>query len=218
MDTSKTYIKMSNHPLIQGKWKPKEGDCFSFVGDVHILADYEIDALNKRETDVDCYNEVVKLMGGHFVDHWNECRDGFVWLPYQDQIQEMIQPFRHYDHPSTMATDFGLFCDNKEMYEGIYAKKGYGFINKFSSLEQLWLAFYMYEKHKLMWDGEKWTCDCGSTHLFMLMIDKDGKPSLLMFADDNETITVEELDFIIKKLQGFRRRKIKWKKKSLKKS
>ena len=67
-------------------------------------------------------------------------------------------------------------------------------------------------------------CDCGSTHLFMLMIDKDKKPSLLMFADDNETIrvrnakTVEELDFIIKKLQGFRRRKIKWKKKSLKKS
>jgi len=56
-------------------------------------------------------------------------------------------------------------------------------------------------------------CDCGSVHLFVLMIDKDKKPSLVMFADDNETInvrnskTVEDLDFIIKKLQMYKRKK-----------
>ena len=26
----------------------------------------------------------------------------------------------------------------------------------FNSFEQLWLAFYMYEKYKKIWDGEKW--------------------------------------------------------------
>jgi len=61
-------------------------------------------------------------------------------------------------------------------------------------------------------------CDCGSTHLFIFMKDEDDKPTLLMFADANETIgvrnakTVEELDFIIKKLQRFKRKKKKEKK------
>jgi len=149
----KAYIKMCDCPEIQEQWKLKKGDRFSFVGKIHILADYEIDALNGRKTDTDCYNEVVKSMGGHFVDHWNECRDGFTWLPRQDQIQEML-PL--YDHPSTLAVFFGVFCANKEMYEGVYAKKGYGFVDKFISMEQLWLAFYMYEKHKKTWDGKKW--------------------------------------------------------------
>ncbi|TES89947.1 MAG: hypothetical protein E3J87_11075 [Candidatus Cloacimonadota bacterium] len=30
----------------------------------------------------------------------------------------------------------------------------------FTSMEQLWLAFYMWEKHEKTWDGEKW--DVGS--------------------------------------------------------
>lgn len=58
-------------------------------------------------------------------------------------------------------------------------------------------------------------CDCGLAHLFLLDKDDNAKPILWMFADNNETIkirnakTVEELDFIIKKLQRFRRKKRK---------
>ena len=128
---------MSDHPKIQEQWAPQVGDFF-FIKD----------RLFRSTGIVDVYD------GKGYAMLPREANYG--WLPRQDQIQKMTQPFRHYDHPSTMATYFGLFCDNKEMYEGIYAKKGYGFISKFSSMEQLWLAFYMQEKHKLIWDGEKW--------------------------------------------------------------
>lgn len=141
MDETKTYIKMCDCKEIQEQWKLKKGDCFSFVGDIHILADYEIDALNERGTDIDCYNDVVKLMGGHFVDHWNECRDGFTWLPRQDDIQKMWSP--------TVEPWFGVILAFISWFETINP-------DKYQSMEQLWLAFYMYEKHKKTWNGEKW--------------------------------------------------------------
>ena len=125
MDTSKQYIKMCDCPEIQGQ-KPK-GNEFT---------------ISYKNPDIWIEHEGSFLYAKHDI-----------WLPRQDQIQEML-PL--YDHPSTLAVFFGVFCANKEMYEGVYAKKGYGFVDKFISMEQLWLAFYMYEKHKKTWDGKKW--------------------------------------------------------------
>ena len=147
---TKTYIKMCDCKEIQEQWKLKKGDCFSFVGDIHILADYEIDALNERGTDIDCYNEVVKLMGGHFVDHWNECRDGFTWLPQQDDIQKMMEGLQKPDHLIISLVNF--MQDRQRFYKSGKVKKLY----PVGSMEQLWLAFYMYEKHKKTWNGKEW--------------------------------------------------------------
>jgi len=149
MDTSEIYVLMCLCFEIQGQWKPKEGDCFSFVGNIHILSDYETWALEKRElSDIDCWNEVITLMGGHFVDHWNECREGFVWLPRQDQIQEMM------NHDKVeyclRLTDIGWIGEIINMVGEVM------FCPNRKSFEQLWLAFYMYEKHGKVWDGEKW--------------------------------------------------------------
>jgi len=152
----KTYIKMCDCPEIQEQWKLKKGDCFSFVGEIHILADYEIDALNKRKTDTDCYNEVVKSMGGHFVDHWNECRDGFTWLPRQEQIQEMMYEIGqlgrvgnrvnvfYVDGPHVIVHDLARFIETKYYRDCL---------TNFNSMDQLWLAFYMHEKHGLVWSS-----------------------------------------------------------------
>ena len=148
MDTSETYVKMCIYFELQQQWKPKEGDYFSFIGDIHILSDYEVWALEKKElSDIDCWNEVITLMGGHFVDHWNECREGFVWLPRQDQIQEML------DYGlGALVNDFQEFCeDDLKMYSSVEPLFG-----NYRSMEQLWLAFYMHEKHGKIWDGEKW--------------------------------------------------------------
>jgi len=136
----KTYVKMCDCKEIQEQWKLKKGDCFSFVGDIHILADYEIDALNERKTDTDCYNDVVKLMGGHFVDHWNECRDGFTWLPRQDDIQKMFK-----EEAFVLA---GKFSDEMENY--ITGDPSWW------TMQGLWLAYYMWKKHGKIWGGEEW--------------------------------------------------------------
>ena len=131
MDTSEQYIKMCDCPEIQRQWKPQ--DFISYHA----------------------YHKRLKRVGDFIygVQWENSGREELIWLPRQDQIQETLPP---HDHASSIAVYFGLFCDNEAMYEGIYAKKGWGFIDKFSSMEQLWLAFYMYEKHKKTWDGKKW--------------------------------------------------------------
>ncbi len=76
-----------------------------------------------------------------------------VWLPRQDQLQEMLGF-------NTVATV------NNQWYGGgplglIQAFNH--FISSlrtdeiaFRSMEQLWLAFVMKEKHNKMWDGELW--------------------------------------------------------------
>ena len=47
----------------------------------------------------------------------------------------------------TLVIRFAEFC-NTHGDENVDIRKG--------SMEQLWLAFYMYEKHGKTWDGKKW--------------------------------------------------------------
>ena len=59
----------------------------------------------------------------------------------QDQIQELF----------TLKYADSLFRLIREFKE--YALQHTGF----NSMEQLWLAFFMYDKYKQFWDGIKWT-------------------------------------------------------------
>lgn len=70
----------------------------------------------------------------------------YTWLPRQDQIQDMMG--KDYENTLDMLCDF---------YAVITVDQPTGFQQMFEvSMEQLWLAFYMYEKHGGIWDGEKW--------------------------------------------------------------
>ena len=72
---------------------------------------------------------------------------GRTWLPRQDQIQEMM------DYGlGAFVNDFHEFCEDDL---GMYSDSDCKF-HDYKSMEQLWLAFYMHEKHKKKWDGEKW--------------------------------------------------------------
>jgi len=122
MDILKTYIKMSDHPLIQEHWKPRKGD--------YVL---QRDGLFRPIGESYIYS------GGGF--GLLPVQVNYCWLPRQDEIQEMIG--LEYTTPDAGSlqelTDFAL---------------DYNY--NLDSMEQLWLAFYMHEKHELIWDGAKW--------------------------------------------------------------
>lgn len=112
MDTSETYIKMCDCPEIQGEWKPIEGDLYFFHG-----------------------AKTFSIYSGMCIDF---IATTDIWLPRQDEIQEMIRGRYGWIWP---LHKFEKFDPDLEHID---------------SMEQLWLAFYMYEKHKKIWDGEKW--------------------------------------------------------------
>lgn len=60
-----------------------------------------------------------------------------IWLPRQDQLQEMVG----YQIPS--GTQLQLFF-------------AFTLTQKRISMEQLWLAFVMKEKYGKVWNGEEW--------------------------------------------------------------
>ena len=67
-----------------------------------------------------------------------------VWLPRQDQLQEILNKTTYF-----ILMDFTNFVDSKWGYESCV-------VNKYS-MEQLWLAFVMKEKFNKHWDNNIWT-------------------------------------------------------------
>ena len=135
MDTSETYIKMCEKALgLQNeKWVSKkgkaypwtEGDMISLKGNVFM---YDSCSHSEGFIEPEVYNI--------------EC----VWLPRQDQLQEMVGGF------GAGFVDWSGWIDN------IYPEQCNPFSKswRFTSMEQLWLAFVMKEKYNKIWDGKGW--------------------------------------------------------------
>ena len=75
----------------------------------------------------------------------NKPRDEYIWLPRQDQLQEMAEPiskdelirrFFEWYHHWFMSQDAPTACH--------------------TSMEQLWLAFVMKEKYNKIWSNGDW--------------------------------------------------------------
>ena len=64
-----------------------------------------------------------------------------IWLPRQDQLQAMVD----IEFPYITAKFFGLWCGDIQYDEP-----------KFTSMEQLWLAFVMEEKYNKVWLDGGW--------------------------------------------------------------
>ena len=79
---------------------------------------------------------------------------GFIWLPTQDQIQEMLGNVLKDGKHSKGNIEIIWSIDKWQMTWKPDPLKWHGFQRE--SFEQLWLALYMYEKHNKTWDGEKW--------------------------------------------------------------
>ena len=65
-----------------------------------------------------------------------------LWLPRQDQLQEMFGDTLYF-----LSLHFACFVDGLN---------GGSSLRPFTSYEQLWLAFVMKEKHSKTWNGQEW--------------------------------------------------------------
>lgn len=138
MDKSETYIKMCEKAEeIQGR-RPFKDDYYC----------------ESREGIIE-YKNVSYVSG-----------DKCIWLPRQDQLQEIYISWRN----ETRLDGYALL-DNIELGEefGDWLKsyteqEPYSWLNKPTdirgwvapSMEQLWLAFVMKEKYNKIWNGEDW--------------------------------------------------------------
>ena len=114
MDTSEQYTKMCDCEEIQKLWSGKQGDFHKYFG---------ISAIATLHT--------------NFEPTW--LRKHSIWLPRQDQLQEMVDGgFTH------------------QSFERFYHWYQSGICQYPSSMEQLWLAFVMKEKFDKTREGDKW--------------------------------------------------------------
>ena len=122
------YIKMCDCEEIQKGWKPDIGDYYL-----------------KKATDVGEKDEVV-IIADLRTNHFGRLiRLPNIWLRRQDQLQEMCNPR---EYPVWLAMDFNEFIVKKAFKVGDTRTP--------RTMEQLWLAFVMKEKHSKTWDGSKW--------------------------------------------------------------
>jgi len=124
MDTTKEYIMMVDCPEIQEQCpRTMIGSTKHYYKAIY---QYEIDTSgNVRFWD-----------GKHFI-----------WLPHQDQLQDML-PYKIGD-----AKD-NFWSALADLFEWAYHEKWLDYIPL--SMEQLWLAFVMKEKYHKVWDGNEW--------------------------------------------------------------
>lgn len=127
MDTSETYIKQCDCPEIQGQ-RSKEG------------------------IELACWVTRHLYISKSF-DYWSMVKTPHVWLPLQDQIQEMLEGHEKPDYLIVSLVNF--MQDRQRFYKSGRVKKLY----PVGSMEQLWLAYYMWEYHKKIWDGKKWVVE-----------------------------------------------------------
>ena len=132
MDCSSDYIKMCEKAAeIQELRKEKDGDFFS-----------------RGLAGVEVWSE------SYTAEYGDKIENADVWLPRQDQLQEMllIEPINSEwicnPTDSELAMLFVDFIDNE-----IDRRNQ---LRLTESMEQLWLSFTMAEKFNKYWDGESW--------------------------------------------------------------
>jgi hypothetical protein len=126
MDKSSQYIKMcESAKAAQKQWKPELGDFFVSMSLGLTSACQSITSdLEKKAS----YLKTIKA----------------VWLPRQDQLQEMV--IDKYATPWDLAIAFSnILMDDKTSY-----------FDNFDSMEKLWLVFIMLEKYKKKWEEGAW--------------------------------------------------------------
>ncbi len=143
MDTSENYIKMCEVASeIQGAWKPSRADFVigAFIGymkDVGIVPNIVTYAINPLGEDSEY---------GKYAWYFQH---ELVWLPRQDQLQEMVTA----DGLSRVSECAAGLIESFYQWWGVYSQHHY---STRESMEQLWLIFVMKEKYNKEWNGEEW--------------------------------------------------------------
>jgi len=147
MDKSKEYVEMCRKAKeIQESWVAEVGDFWTYGGAC-------------SEVSMMCYDECFGV----------QKEEGQIWLPRQDQLQEMILSLERFVNVELwslkeqfdtslrvllkIVKDFNDFTWGGEVNGGQLRNIRSGIV---TSMEQLWLAFIMKENNKI-WNGKEWT-------------------------------------------------------------
>lgn len=136
MDTSKEYIDMCRKATeIQNPDRSIAGNYYELNGNLCIsgyVRDWHFDELWLYTIP---YGDMCKAY----------TRDELVWLPRQDQLQDMMLPANcNSADVSDTLYDFNVFVANHvDEFE-------------YRSFEQLWIRYIMYCDHGKQWNGSEW--------------------------------------------------------------
>lgn len=145
MDISENYIKMCKKAIqIQDLWEYKQGDWF-------VDKDFYKYGVNVLENDIrddssgDYFYSKTELI--------KSLKDNdSIWLPRQDQLQEMIKGEKHMHLLFTEIAAYFHGSIDPFMQVG---RDNYT-VDSDNSAEQMWLGFVMAKKYQKQWDGEDW--------------------------------------------------------------
>ena len=144
MDRTKEYQRMLKAaPEIQEQWGRLPGDYVYNIGMEEIII------FNRQKT-IPEYT-ISYTTEGHARTMTNEewCKSINIWLPYQDQLQDMITvPRTHENKPTIMHKVDAL-------HAWMHAHKPHTY--QYTSGEQLWLAFAMLLNYNKVWTGKEWS-------------------------------------------------------------
>ena len=148
MDKTKEYIKQCDCLEIQGLApNVEELELDRTSHDRDYVSYFYLPRENKVELlkwDNDCRQPMI--------GEYNDSHEDAIWLPRQDQLQEMLGGYE--ETLALLMNYFGDPCDSLGNRDGLSINNDY--FNRFTSMEQLWLAFYMKEKYNKVWDGKNW--------------------------------------------------------------
>lgn len=172
MDTSKKYIEMCKGAKeIQKLWGFSDGDCMvAPSGEIWVVCDYYSAACYNRKEKKEDHPQAHESYFNEYSDTFRNFDGGYewedkliakrkecIWLPRQDQLQEMLDKWTllgkirglfDFCEPEFMCPDEPPCKEDEKL--GLYVRK------TFSSAEQLWLGFMMKEKYDKTWNGEEW--------------------------------------------------------------
>lgn len=138
MDTTETYIKMADCPEIQ-ELSPFNRKAIQWI---EVGSWY---AEGVSEGDIVCFGSI----GADYKWYKEHRNKQVIWLPRQDQLQEMIKSEDEnlVEFRERIICGFSAWCEVLRMTNDF---------RDYLSMEQLWLAFVMKEKYNKVWNGEDW--------------------------------------------------------------
>jgi hypothetical protein len=126
MDISSKYIRMCEGiEEIQARWQPEFGDFYVSMS-LGLTSPCQ-PIVSELEKEVS-YLKTIKA----------------VWIPRQDQLQEMV------------IEDYAMPWDLAIAFSNVLMGERSSYFEKFDSMEKLWLAFVMLEKYRRKWNKGEW--------------------------------------------------------------
>ena len=121
MDLSKEYIMMCKKAIeIQARWKPRPQDDIYYVKD-------------------DYCSFVYTLFKDKYKDYTHRLRDAYIWLPRQDQLQDMILE----TWEAGLVVNYGI----SPLHERHH-------LHPSDSFEKAWLSEVMFSMFDKVWDSD----------------------------------------------------------------